>query len=236
MQTAVEIYTSQVQAAEVKARANLAVIQGYSARIQAFTAEVGAQTAQWEGYKAQVQAQLGTVQYYQTSVQAYGERVRAVAAGDQMKQASAEFGLKVDGMQLDAWRATLQLFQARTEAELDRVKAVAGAFGAETDVYKANAQIAEAAASFDERRFQLNLAQEQAIVETSLKRSEASFEQMKFFTSLLVEMKKTLATVQAQLAASAMTSVNVGAHVASSGSQAVSWSTGVSISESGSDF
>ena len=109
-------------------------------------------------------------------------------------------------------------------------------FGAETDVYKANAQIAEAAASFDERRFQLNLAQEQAIVETSLKRSEASFEQMKFFTTMLVEMKKTLATVQSQLAASAMTAVNIGAHVSSSGSQSIGWSTSVGISESGSDF
>lgn len=236
VQTAVEIYTSQVQAAEVKARANLAVIQGFSAKVQAFTAQVGAQTAQWEGYKAQVQAQLGTVQYYQTAVQAYGERVRAAATGEQVKQASAELQLKSSGMQLDAWKATLQLFQARTEAELDRVRAVAGAFGAETDVYKANAQIAEAAASFDERRFQLNLAQEQAMVETSLKRSEASFEQMKFFTTMLVEMKKTLATVQAQLAASAMTAVNIGAHVSSSGSQSIGWSTSVGISESGSDF
>jgi len=236
VQTAVEIYTAQVQGAEVRARANLAVIQGFSAQVQAFTAQVGAQTAQWDGYKAQVQAQLGTVQYYQTAVQAYGERVRAAATGEQVKQASAELQLKSSGLQLDAWRSSLQLFQARTEAEVERIKAVAMSFGAETDVYKANAQIAEAAASFDERRFQLNLAQEQAIVETSLKRSEASFEQMKFFTTMLVEMKKTLATVQSQLAASAMTAVNIGAHVSSSGSQSIGWSTSVGISESGSDF
>lgn len=236
VQEAVAIYTAQVQGAEVKARANLAVIQGFSAQVQAFTAQVGAQTAQWDGYKAQVQAQLGTVQYYQTAVQAYGERVRAVAAGEQVKQSSAELQLKTSTMQLDAWRATLQLYQARTEAELDRVRAVTASFGAQTDVYKANAQIAEAAASFDERRFQLNLAQEQAVVDTSLKRSEASFEQMKFFTTLLVETKKTLATVQAQLAASAMNAVNVGASVSSSGSQSLGWSTSIGVSESGEDF
>lgn len=236
VQTAVEIYTAQVQGAEVKARANLAVIQGFSAQVQAFSAQVGAQTAQWEGYRAQVQAQLGTVQYYNTAVQAYGERVRAYAAGEQVKQSVAELQMKSSTMQLDAWRSTLQLFQARTEAEVERIKAVATSFGAQTDVYKANAQIAEAAATFDERRFQLNLAQEQARVDTALKRSEASFEQMKYFTTLMVEIKKTLATVQSQIAASAMNAVNVGAHVSSSDGQSLGWSTNISITEDGADF
>lgn len=236
VQTLVDVYTAQVQGAEAAARVNLAVIQGYTARVQAFSAEVGAQVAQWDGYKAQVQAQLGTVQYYQTAVNAYDSRVRAWATGEQVKQTVGEFQLKVNDQSLAAWKSTLDLFQTQVGAELDRVRAVTAAFGSQVDAYKASAEIATASAAFDERRFQLNLAQEQAIVDTSLKRSEASFEQMKFFTTMLAELKRTLATVQAQLAASAMNAVNVGATVSSGGNQSVSWATGVSISESGTDF
>lgn len=236
VQTMVEIYTAQVQGAEAAARANLAIIQGYDASVRAFAAEVGAQTAQWDGYKTQVQAQLGTVQFYGTAVDAYGKRVQAWATGEQTKQASARLQLNVNEQTLTAWKSNLDLFQTQVGAELDRVRAATAAFGSQVDVYKAGAEIASATASFDERRFQLNLAQEQAIVDTSLKRSEASFEQMKFFTTLLVELKRTLATVQAQLAASAMTAVNVGAQVSSSGSQSVDWSTRLDISGSDQDY
>lgn len=236
IRTMVEVYQSQVGAAEVTARTNLTLVQAYAAKVQAFGAEVSAQNTQWMGYKTQVDAQLGAAQFYQTSVNAYGERVRAWATGEGNAQNATRLKLEQGKMSLDTWRSRLELFESQLKTELARVQTVAQSFSSEVEVYKANADVANAAGQYNERRFQLNLAQEQAIVDTSLKRSEASFEQMKYYTTLLVEIKRTLATVQAQLAASAMNAVHIGASLNTGTSQSIGWNTGVSFSGSIADM
>lgn len=232
VRTMVGVYTAQIQAAEVQSRVSLAAVQAYGAKVQAFGAEVSAQNAQWMGYKTQVDAQLGAAQFYQTSMNGFSARIQAWATGEQGRQNAARFKLEEGKMSLEQWHAQLESFDAQLKTELTRVQAVAQAFGSQVDIYKANAQVADAAAQFDERRFQLNLAQEQAIVDTSLKRSEASFEQVKYITTLMVEIKRTLATVESQLAASAMNAVNIGAQLSTADNQSVDWSTNVSLSGS----
>jgi len=234
--TMVEVYRAQVAATESISRINVSKVEAYSAEVGAFRAQIEAQTSQWQGYKAQTDAQLGVVQFYDTSARAFGSRVQAWSMGEETKVHAAQLKIEQNKMALDAWRGKVQLFEEQLKAEMARVGAVKDALQAQVEVYKGQVGTAVAAGEYDNRRFQLNLAQEQAIVETSLKRSEASFEQLRYITTVMIEIKKTLALVQSQLAASAMNAVHIGATASSSGSQSVSWSTGVSISESGEDF
>lgn len=154
-------------------------------------------------------------------------------------QAQADLELKTiqvaveqNRLVLDEWRAQVEVYDLQLKAELARVDALLREFDASVKVYQADAQVATAAGEYDNRRFQLNLAQEQAIVSTELKRADQSFEQMKYITSVMLEIKKTLATVSAQLASAAMSAVNVGAHVSSSTSEGIDY--GLRVSYSGS--
>jgi hypothetical protein len=228
----VAIYNAQVQAADVTSRVNLNKVQAFGAEVEAFKAQIQAQMAEWDGYKTQIDAQVSAAQFYQTSVNAFGAQVSAWGTGEQVKQRAIGLQLQQGAMTLDVWKTKLALFEEQLKAELARVATVKDAFEAEVDVFKGQAEVASAQGEYDNRRFQLNLTQEQAIVETSMKRAEANFEQMKYITSVMVEIKKTLATVEAQLAASAMNAVNVGAHIQSSDGQNIGWDTSVSFSGS----
>lgn len=133
---------------------------------------------------------------------------------------------------LDAWRGKVEMFDVQLKGELARVDTALKAFEAQVEVYRADAQMATAAGEYDNRRFQLNLSQETAIVTTEMKRADQAFEQMRYITSIQLEIKKTLAEVQSKLAAAAMSAVNVGASLSSSSSESIGYSLGISYSGS----
>lgn len=131
---------------------------------------------------------------------------------------------------MDGWRAKVELYDTKLKGEMARLDAVTKEFQANVSVFQAQAQMASAAGEYDNRRFQLNLAQEQAIVDTEMKRADQSFEQMRYITSVMLEIKKTLADVSSRLASAAMSAVNVGASVSSSTSQGIDYGLRVSYS------
>lgn len=124
---------------------------------------------------------------------------------------------------MEAWRGQVEMFDTQLRSEIARVDTSLKAYQAAVEVYRADAQIATAAGEYDNRRFQLNLAQEQAMVETEMKRADQDLEQIKFITSIMLEIKKTLADVAAKLAAAAMSAVNIGASMSSGTSESVDY-------------
>lgn len=145
---------------------------------------------------------------------------------------TVEIATEQNRLKLDGWRAQVEMYDEQLKAEIARIDTSLKAFEAQVEVYRADAQIATAAGDYDNRRFQLNLSQEQAIVDTEMKRADQGFEQMKYITSVMLEVKKTLATVGTQLAAAAMSAVNIGASLSSSDGQSVGYSLGLSYSGS----
>jgi hypothetical protein len=167
-----------------------------------------------------------------SGIQLESTRVRVFEAQANLEIEQVRLIEQTNQLKLDGWRAELQLFDARLRSEVEELDAATKVFEANVRVYTADAQVSMAAGEYDNRRFQLNLAQEQAIVDTEMKRADQNFEQMRYITSVMLEIKKTLATVSSQLASSAMSAVNIGASMSSSDSMSLGYSQGVSWSGS----
>lgn len=165
-------------------------------------------------------------------VQLEGMKVTVFRAEADVQLETVRVAVETNRLKMDGWRAGVELYDAQLKAELARMDAVLREFQANVLVYQADAQIATAAGEYDNRRFQLNLAQEQAQVDTEMKRQDQQFEQMRFFTSVMLEIKRTLSEVQSRLASAAMSAVNVGASLSSSSSESLSYSLGMSYSGS----
>ncbi len=163
------------------------------------------------------------VQLEQVSVETYRAQIQFLISSQELEVANAR-------LVIEEWNATVQLYDTRLKGEIARLDETIKIYEAQVEVYKANAQVASAAGEYDNRRFQLNLAQEQAIVDTEMKRQDQNFEQMRYITSVMLEIKKTLATVSAQLASAAMSAVNIGASLSSGTSESVSYALDVNYS------
>jgi hypothetical protein len=165
------------------------------------------------------------VQLEQATVTLYNAQAQVLVAYSQLEMEQLRINL-------ESWQAKVTLYDAQLKGEMARLDAALKTFEAQVHIYTASAQVASAAGEYDNRRFQLNLSQEQAQVDTEMKRQDQQFEQMKYITTVMLEIKKTLATVSAQLASAAMSAVNIGASLSSSTSEGVNY--GLSVSYSGS--
>lgn len=163
-----------------------------------------------------------------SGIQLEGITVQVYTAQAQVNVEYAKLDVEQNRMQLDGWRAKVELFDAQLKAEMARLDSQLEVFKAEVQVYTADAQVASVAGEYDNRRFQLNLAQEQAIVSTEMKRQDQQFEQMKYITTIMMEIKKALATVQSQLASAAMSAVNIGASLSSTSSESLGYNLSMS--------
>lgn len=158
------------------------------------------------------------------AVQIFDARVRLAVSQAQITEAQAHaYSAEVSAV-LGIYRAQIEQY----EAKIKRIEVIKDVWLGNVELYKASAQVALGASEYDARAFQLNLERERAKIDTALKEAEQNFEQMRFFTSLLQEAKKTLATVQEGLASAAMNAVHVGSSLGYSGSESVSWGTSIS--------
>lgn len=165
-------------------------------------------------------------------IQLEGMQVTVFRAQADVELETVRIAAETNRLKLDGWRAQVELYDTELKGELARLDAVLRQFQASVQVYAADAQVATAAGDYNNRRFQLNLAQEQAQVDTEMKRQDQNFEQMRYITSVMLEIKKTLATVGSQLAASAMSAVNISAGLSASYSEHIGYSMGLSYSGS----
>ena len=166
-----------------------------------------------------------------SGVQLEGMQVTVFRAQSDVALETVRMSAETNRLLMDAWRAKVEMYDVRLKGELARLDAVLREFQANVSLYQADGQMAIAAGEYDNRRFQLNMAQQDATVQTEMKRQDQQFEQMRFITSVMLEIKKTLAAVGTQLASAAMSAVNIGANLSSGTSESVSY--GLSVGYSG---
>jgi hypothetical protein len=165
-----------------------------------------------------------------SGVQLEGMQVTVFRAKADVALETVRISAETNRLLMDGWRAKVELFDVQLKGQMAQLDATLRAYLANVSAYQADAQIATAAGEFDNRRFQLNLAQEEAQVNTEMKRQDQQFEQMRFITSVMLEIKKTLAAVSSQLASAALSAVNIGASLSSGTSESVGYSLGISYS------
>lgn len=224
-----ELYRSQIAGKQAQADVNRAIIEAFRAEVEAYAAEVRGYEAAWDGFKAQTEAELTKARIYETATNAYATRVGAWGKQQDVKISAANLQIAVGDLNLRGWRGQLDKFIAKLQGERDRVSANVQIFQGETDLYKADASIQETASGVRSRNLQLILAREQARVDTALKNAQLEIEQLEKLSALALEKAKTIGTVSAQLAASAMSAVSFHAGVTSSRSESQGCDTQIQI-------
>lgn len=220
-----ELYRSQIAGKQAQADVNRAIIEAFRAEVEAYAAEVRGYEAAWEGFKAQNEAELTKARIYETATNAYSTRVSAWGKQQDVKISATNLQIATADLQQRGWRGLLDKYIAKLQGERDRVSAEVQVFQGNTELYKADASIQETASGVRQRGLQLILAKEQARVDTALKNAQLELEQLEKLTALALEKAKTLGTISAQLAASAMSAVSFHAGVTSSREQSQSCAT-----------
>ncbi|MBW8776660.1 MAG: hypothetical protein JF596_17115 [Stenotrophomonas sp.] len=162
-------------------------------------------------------------------VDAYSTKVQAVATGNRAKLDREQLRIAQHQQVINVFQAQLERIRTLLGAEQVRIGAVAQRADAEARIYTAKGGVEQAASAAADRTFQLGLERAVQQVNTQLKTAEIKVQENIQLTGLLLEVRKMLAQVMSQLAASSMAAVNYSASLSSSRSKSSNCGTNFSL-------
>lgn len=229
----VEVFTQRVAAAKARVEANTAVFEGYRTEVQAYAEHVRAHALEWDGFRASVDAEIGKARVYEIAVGAYGTRVNAINAQNNVEIEKSRARTAIELGKVEGYKAKLSAQVAKVQAAAAYAGAIVSVGDANARIYGAAGSIAAAASEAATRQFQAGVETARAEADINIKNAELNITAINQSAALLVETKKGAAQAATQLAASSMSAVNFSAGVSASQSDGNSTYCSTSYNYSG---
>lgn len=229
----VEVFKAQVDAVEAQIRSEISKVELFRGQIQAYTGQIEGERLKVQIYDSRIGAEETRARIYAAQVDGYARRIDAYRA---------EIGAEVSKIEANTSVATARsnIYSNDVEAWASGVAADTANLQAFVEVYRANLSKYTSLLSAEQyrvegesRNTQLEIESERSRVNAILKQADQAIEQLKHVTALGLSATETAAKVNSQLAASAMSAINVSAGVSSSNSVNASDSRSCNVNYSG---
>ncbi|NUS37879.1 MAG: hypothetical protein HOQ02_02480 [Lysobacter sp.] len=228
VRTLADFYRSRVEAVKVQADANRIPIEIFSEEVKAYDTLFSAYGKEWDGYRASIEGEGAKATLYRAMVDAFGTRTDGIVKYGGLKNDLERLRLAEHQQNLSVYDAGLRRLGQLLDTERTRLTAAGTRAAAEATIYRARADVEQAASAATDRTFQLGLEASKARVDTQIEAARIRSSENIALQNLLAEIAKALAQIHAQLAASSMSAINYGANVSASDSYghslSASWS------------
>lgn len=227
----IDVYRTEVEAANVMAAVNRTVIEAYGARVGAYEALVKAKAAEYDGYATRVKAEVSKVDVFRAQADAYRSQVEGFTAlvNARAQEKAIELKIKQEAP-IDLFKARTEAFRSLVGAEGERVRAEASAYQADADVYRSTVQALSSRADAEATLFKAESDVQVAEGNLRIEAAKANIQKLMQQVTLLSESVRAGAQVSAQLAAAALSAVNLSGGISSSDSFNASVSENTSTS------
>jgi hypothetical protein len=225
---AIEVYKAQLEGVRTQVEVDKNRIESFRALIQAYSEQVQAKKLEYDGYQAQLQGELIKSQIYQSDVNAYSARMNAYSYQVQAENSNLEAQVKMKDLEIKKLGAFLEKYKAEIQAQVSQIQGRAQAYGAQADMFRATAEVEKTKATVNDKRYELFIEEGKAKAELELKKADLNIQQVLRMLALEQDALKTLMHTHAQLAASAMSAVNLSASIGESAANSVSNNCSVS--------
>ena len=210
LQGRVEIFKAQVQAAAVAGEVNKTIVDAFVGKVQGYKATVEAKSAEYEGYATRIKAEVAKADVFKAQSEAYRGEVEGFKALVEAKalEVNSEIKTKIEAP-MDLFKARTEVYRSGVSAEAERLRAISGVYQVDGQVYASNvgaqANRAQAEATIYKAEADVNVSAAQIAIEAA----KANVAKMVQQVSLLSESIRAGAQVSAQLAAAALSAVNL---------------------------
>jgi hypothetical protein len=233
VKTAADVYQAEISGFRAAVDAEVAKIQGFRASVDAYSALLQTDRITADVYTAKVSGEEAKVRVYTSEVQAFAERVRAYSAEVQAESSRVDAVTRIDEARVRQYVAETDAWRSQVQTDIERIRAAVNIFEAETGRYSAELSAESARVQGESRNVEIAANRTNAQAAAALKQADQQIEQMRHITSLAVASLEGAARTYSQLAASALSAVNLSASVSHGHSTSNSTSCQTSYSYSG---
>lgn len=209
----IEVYKAQLDGVRAQVDVDRNRIEAFRALVQAYGERVQAKQLEYQGYSTQIQGELAKMQIYQSETNAFASRMNGYVASQQAQNTFLQGQISIKDFEIKRFTAFLEKYKAEVLAESERIKSLATSYDGQAKVYQAQGEVEKTRASVDDRRFDLALQEGKARADLRVKEVELTIQQLLRLLQLEIEADRTVLSTSAQLAAAAMSAVNISAQV-----------------------
>lgn len=227
------VYDSQVKAFAASIQAVAQVYEAYKARVQAFAAGVQAYTAQWGAYESELRSEATKQQAYGSAVQAFGERVRAYSMEIDAAKSLEGFKVDVEKLKQQTWLMQLESAKTRIQTQLELIKTDLLAHNSDVELYKVGVDGQKMDLDVQMKTADLNTRNVMQEQELTIRRADIQIQKALEISKIAIGVYDGLSRASSQLAAGAMSAMNMGASMSYSNgeSNSIGCSTSYNYSE-----
>lgn len=213
VRAAVEAYKAQIDGVKAQVDVDRSRVEVFRARVEAFGEQVQAKQAEFTGYAAAVQAEASKGQIYESAARAYAARVQGFEAAANVQVSAQRVAIEAAGLQVQVYNGNIQAFGEQVRAEAARIQGVVGIFDGQARMYSALLGAEGARVESTARAFEASLEAERAQATLAASQLQAQAQVTLQAAGLVAESQKGAAAVAAQIAAGAMSAVNLAAGI-----------------------
>ena len=223
----VEVFKAQMQGAQARAETIKTQFDAYRADVQAFAEQVGAEKIKFDAFESQVKGEQARAGVFETQSRAYASTVQAIASKAEVKIKGSQLKLEAARVKVAEFAANLDAQKALVDAKLKQVQARTSAYSAKVDGWRAASVATTAGNELQSRWADMVARTNLAFSEAQRGMYQANIQKAQSEAQILMEGAKASGQYTAQLAAGALSALNVSASVQGSGSQTdgSTWST-----------
>jgi hypothetical protein len=232
----IDVFRAQVDAANVSATINKTQIEAFAAMVGAYAETVRAKASEYDAYATQVKAEVSKADVFSAEASAYSSVVNGFKAGVDALVAQKDIEIRVgQTVPLDLFKTLTDAYRVQVGAETDRVDALVKTYQANTQVFAAEVQgqTAMVTSGVDVIKADTELAV--ATGNLRIEAAKANIANLMQQINYLIESVKGGAQVAAQLAAAALSSVNLSGQIGDHTTYGVGYNVNSSISETDSN-
>lgn len=219
----IEIFKAQVEAANLVLEGNKVRIESFGQQINAYDAQVRAKSAEYNGYATAVQAEVAKIEVFKGQAQAYSSVVQGYSTAVNAAVAKSNQQIEIrQRLPIDMFKARTEVFRAQVDGEAARVNANAKIFDSQVQTFSADAtaKIGQLNVGVQAYKTQVDALNNNASVQAQVAKSNV--DAIISGTQVLVEAIKGGAQTSAQLAAAALSAVNLSGQISDSVSNSAS--------------
>lgn len=216
----IEVYKAQLQGAQTQAEINKNRIQAFAAEVSAYEALVRAKAQEYDAYSRRIEAEVSKVKVYESQSSAFRSQIEGFKALVEAQVAEKESELKVNQeIPLELFAKRTEAFRNVVQAESERLRAVSAQWEG-----RVRAFVAEVSAEADRVKAGADVYKAEGDVKVAeanvrIEAARANIQKLAESVRLLLGSTEAGARVAAQLAASALSAINLSGGISASTSE-----------------
>ena len=212
-----ELYKNQLEAARIQQEGDKTRIEAYRAEVEAYDSLVKAKASEFDGYKTRVEGEALKAEVHKSLAAAFNSRIEGYKALVQAKVAEKDSEIKVNQeIPLDKYRIQAQTYQNLVQAEAERLRGLIGLFDGRVRVFGSQVDAEGTRVNAEVQTLRAEVETKVAVANVALENVKANIQKLIESARILTGASQAGAQVSSQLAAAALSAVNLSAGISES--------------------